>query len=305
MSTTKIEWATRVWNPVTGCTKVSPGCANCYAERFAKRLQANPKVNGKYVDGFAVTCHHDELTKPMLWKKPERVFVCSMGDLFHDDVPFDFISAVFSVMSDHDEHNYIVLTKRPERMFEFYKWKRELLGHSWSAKENVWIGVSAENQEQADKRIPVLLRIPSKIHLVSCEPLLSEISLNEYYFKTEKGFYPFPAVPENDRTKWIDLLNWVIAGGETGHKARPMHPDWVRSIRDQCKAANVPFFFKGWGEWIDNQNSNSCDISLGKFLDSPKHTFGSGYTSTDVNRLGKKCTGRMLDGVEYSEFPKA
>lgn len=255
MASTKIEWANRVWNPVTGCTKVSAGCANCYAERFAKRLQANPKVKGKYSEGFRVQCHDNELTTPLKWKKQQRIFLCSMGDLFHEDVPFEFIDAVFSVMSDIDQHTYMVLTKRPERMLDFYIWKRNKLGFGygsrWQAKDNVWVGVSAENQDQMLGRVGTLKMVPAAIRFISCEPLLHEILY-------------VPGLDPNDRK-----IHWIIAGGETGPKARRLNPDWIRNIRNICQETHTPFFFKGYG------------------------------TVARIN------LGRELDGKEYSEFPNA
>lgn len=224
MSTTKIEWATKVWNPVTGCTKVSEGCQNCYAERFAKRLQKNPKAGSKYKNGFKPTFHEDELIKPMEWKKPERIFVCSMGDLFHEDIAFEFIYFVFMVMNDLDRHTFMVLTKRPQRMQEFYNWHSETFGIPWCAKPNVWLGISAENQTTFQERFEILSRIPAAIRFVSFEPLLGPIDIKPI-FKNK--------------------IDWAIAGGETGPKARPCNPNWVTSLINQCHASKTPFFFKG------------------------------------------------------------
>ena len=325
MSTTKIEWATKVWNPITGCTKVSRGCWNCYAERFAKRLQKNPKTS-KYAMGFDVTFHEDELTKPMLWKKPERIFVCSMGDLFHENVPFEIIEAVFSVMSDIDRHTFIILTKRPERMYDFYNWKSNRLGFTlpYQTKDNVWIGVTAENQEQADIRIPILLQIPSTKKFVSCEPMLGEIDLWLKYL---------PKVVEHRALEngkmgicWEENkgLNWVIAGGETGPDVRPMHPEWIRSLRDQCISSNVPFFFKGWGNYIPlnvsldgikpirskhntywkNKNGDTFEL-----IDEDGEFLVAGNNHEDYQQVkwvssSENYTRNKIDGQQYHEFPK-
>lgn len=249
---TKIEWATQVWNPVTGCSKISEGCANCYAEPFAKRLQNHPNfdIKYKYRDGFKPTTHPEVLNQPYEWKKPQRVFVCSMGDLFHDDVPNDFLIRVWSVMVNNPIHTFLLLTKRPENALKFYN----LYTESWRSN-NIWIGVTAENQREADKRIPILLQISAAIRFVSVEPMLSEIDIKPY----------------------INALDWVICGGETGRKARPLHPSWVRSLRDRCYVAQVPFFFKQWGEFD--------------------------YSKGFAERVGKKQSGSMLDGKQWKEFP--
>ena len=252
MANTKIEWATQVWNPVTGCSKISEGCANCYAEPFAKRLQNHPNfdIKYKYRDGFKPTTHPEVLNQPYEWKKPQRVFVCQMGDLFHDDVPNDFLIRVWSVMVNNPIHTFLLLTKRPENALKFYN----LYTESWRSN-NIWIGVTAENQREADKRIPILLQIPAAIRFVSVEPMLSEIDIKPY----------------------INALDWVICGGETGRKARPLHPSWVRSLRDRCYVAQVPFFFKQWGEFD--------------------------YSKGFAERVGKRQSGSMLDGKEWKQFP--
>ena len=255
--TTKIEWTDEVWNPVTGCTKISEGCTNCYAERMTKRLAGRygyPKNKP-----FGVTVHSDKLAQPLLWKRPRRVFVCSMGDLFHDDVPGKFIGEMTEIMHTCKQHTFILLTKRTERMKSFFG--NTLL--MWG--ENIWIGVTAENQRQADERIPILLQIPAEVLFVSVEPMLGEVDLSRYL--------------DMGHADWREGINWVICGGESGPGARPMHPDWVRSVRDQCQAARVPFFFKQWGEWVQD-----CE--------------GSVY-----ERVGKKRAGRLLEGVEYNESP--
>jgi len=235
MSKTKIEWTDVVWNPVTGCTKVSEGCQNCYAERMAKRLAG--RCGYPEEDPFRVTLHPDRLNEPLKWKKPRRVFVCSMGDLFHEDVPLEFIGKVLCLARSLPEHTFIFLTKRPIRM------RSALLAWDMTGKTNgipsshLWFGVTCENQKAADERIPILLDTPAAVRFISIEPMLEEIDLNV-------------ALP---------LLDWVIVGGESGPKARPMDPDWVREIRDRCLSAKVPFFFKQWGGVIKKRNGRVLD----------------------------------------------
>jgi protein gp37 len=327
---TKIEWCNETWGPLTGCSKISPGCQNCYAERMAKRLAG--RYGYSKDDPFGVTFHHDKLSQPLKWKKPRRIFVCSMGDLFHEDVPFDFIAAIFGVMAFCQCHTFIVLTKRPDRMARFFKdfhygdyqrnynwWKNEaaslLNRHSPKTvfgirlrpepKElplpNVWLGVTAENQEQADKRIPVLLQIPAAVHFVSIEPMLSEIdisrwTINHGYSNSElKEMQLSGAIPFGGYVHGGTDLDWVILGGETGPGARPMHPDWARSIRDQCHSAGTPFFFKQWGEFIpENQMYETWGPA------KPWYKWLDGSRSYKV---GKKSAGHMLDGRAWRQYP--
>ncbi|MCY1720200.1 phage Gp37/Gp68 family protein [Prolixibacteraceae bacterium Z1-6] len=289
------------WNPIIGCSKVSAGCKNCYAIPMARRIAGMERKRGiidyhatlmvdknniaRDWNGFTFF-RKDHLVKPASWKKPRLVFVCSMGDLFHEGHLFEWINAVFSVMADNDQHIFIVLTKRPQRMVEFYWWKQQEHGIPWEPSENVWMGVTAENQQEANNRLHHLNNIPAAVKFVSIEPMLSPIS-----FETALGH----------TLKWHagglkNCLSWVIVGGETSHNARPMHPYWVRSLASQCKTANVPFFFKQWGEWkpegtIINYN----------FL-NPKREKVAG---TDVMvKVGRKQAGNLLDGVQYEEYPK-
>ena len=247
MANSKIEWTDRVWNPVTGCTKISEGCQNCYAERMSKRFA---ETWGLPADNpFGVRLHPERLEEPLRWSKPSRIFVCSMGDLFHEEVPFQFIHQIWGVMKKCPKHTFIVLTKRPERMKQVVNriYSLERLGWAKGFWEHVWLGLTAENQKRAEERIPILLQIPAAVRFVSLEPMLGPVS-----------FRWFPAWPENAPTVAMNpynkgitneydglrRLDWIICGGESGPGARPMHPDWVRSLRDQCKASNVPFFFK-------------------------------------------------------------
>jgi len=245
---TKIEWCDETWNPVTGCTKVSEGCANCYAEGIAKRFWRERKFSD-------VKCHIDRLDKPLHWKKPRKVFVCSMGDLFHDDVPFEFIVKVFDIIEQCPEHTFMILTKRPENMLKFIiKWKNYFIEtdrmcyceglNQWTMfYPNAFLGVSVENQHTADVRVPFLIKMPPAIKFVSCEPLLGSLDLGRIIRHKnihEQSTYSYAS--------YIEHLNWVICGGETGLRARPMDLKWARRLRDQCEGYDVPFFFKKTGD---------------------------------------------------------
>lgn len=229
-----IEWTDATWNPVTGCTKVSPGCKHCYAERLAARLQA--MGNPRYRNGFRVTLHPDQLTLPLRWKSPRRIFVNSMSDLYHVLVPLSFIRDVFAVMERAHWHVFQILTKRAERLVT--------IASSLPWPPNVWQGVSVENARYT-ARIALLRQVPAAVRFLSVEPLLG----------------PIPNLS-------LDGIHWVIVGGESGPEHRPLDPEWVRNIRDQCHAAGVPFFFKQWG----------------------------GKTS--------KAGGRLLDGRTWDEVPR-
>jgi len=209
----KIEWTEITWNPVTGCSKISDGCINCYAARLAKRLQS--MGNKRYTNGFAVTLHHDLIDIPLKWKKPRTIFVNSMSDLFHEKVPVAFIKAVFRTMEDANWHTFQILTKRSERLVE--------LAPKLSWPSNVWMGVTVESEKYIS-RISDIAKVPAAIKYLSIEPLLTAI----------------PKLALNN-------IDWVIVGGESGPGSRVMEAEWVRSIRDQCQKAKVPFFFKQWG----------------------------------------------------------
>lgn len=335
---TKIEWATDTWNPITGCTKISEACQNCYAERMSKRLAGRcgyPKD-----EPFKVTLHPERLEEPFGWRKPRRVFVCSMGDLFHEDVPEKFIYDIWDVMVLNKQHIFLVLTKRPDRMKSFIEkvmtnrmnyastFGNTLEGKEarrWAQKpvQNIWLGVTAENQARADERIPILLQIPAAVRFVSVEPMLGPVDLSlsdgvDLSMSVGTGLKP-------GKSYLINSLDWVICGGETGPGARPMHPDWVRSLRDQCQAAGVPFFFKSWGEWapskpfvIDHAERIERGLpSVQKYL-----ILDSGLSEEDMKRdrgiraaicgragitmakVGKRSAGRLLDGQEWNQFPE-
>jgi len=222
---TKIEWTEETWNPVTGCTKVSPGCANCYAERMAKRLAGR---NGYPADEpFRVTLHPDRMDQPLRWKKPRRVFVCSMGDLFHDDVPGEFLALAFDKMRRTPQHTYQVLTKRAVDMWEWCRFDY--------APANVWLGVTAEDQRHADERIPLLLQTPAAVRFVSVEPMLEALDLWQYL-----GCATNPIGPAYGGQG----IDWVIIGCESGPNRRPMDLDWAQSLVAQCRAAQVSVFVK-------------------------------------------------------------
>ena len=265
MADTKIEWADATFNPITGCTPISEGCEHCYAKRMATRLA------GRYGypadDPFRVTVHWDRIEEPLHWVKSRRIFVCSMGDLFHNDVPLNVTKDIFDVMRQAGNlygHTFMVLTKRPKRMAEFIDLLQRDKGpdfRRWPLPF-VWLGVTAENQARADERIPILLQIPAAVRFVSIEPMLGPISTRIHTPITGPGS-PQPAAPPSWNV--IDTLTryngtqdhkgrgaghvgpklgWVICGGETGPGARPMELSWARDLRDQCKASGVPFFFK-------------------------------------------------------------
>ena len=283
MADTKIEWATKVWNPVTGCSKVSPGCAHCYAEVIAKRFWGDRKFTD-------VQCHRERLEHPRHWRKPQRIFVNSMSDLFHDDVPINFIHEVWDVMKSCPQHTFMILTKRPERMKivleKIYSWQR--FGHALGFWRHVWLGVTVENQEMANERIPILLQIPASIRIVCCEPLLGPIILRRKAIDEREMVQAALMGRLDEYSRPVERgIDWVICGGESGHGARFMQPNWVKSIRDQCLKAGVPFFFKQWGEFIpDNQDP---EVGIGK--------------DWQGIRVGKKAAGRLLDGREWNEFP--
>jgi protein gp37 len=273
---TAIEWTDVTWNPTTGCDRVSPGCDHCYALTLAARLKGmgsakyqndgNPRTSGP---GFGVTTHEATLAAPLRWREPRMVFVNSMSDLFHKDVPDEFIGSVFDVMARAPQHTYQILTKRHGRMRSLlnrwaddgWMWRRSDMmwcGPLRDPLPNVWLGVSVEDQKGAELRIPVLRDTPAAVRFLSCEPLLGPIDLlgKAGVGCEETG----PAITHEGVSQRTDYgtgveydcdhqvgVDWVICGGESGPGARPMHPDWVRSLRDQCVSAGVPFHFKQWG----------------------------------------------------------
>ena len=212
---TKIEWTDKTWNPITGCTKYSQGCLHCYAETMSRRLRGMGVE--KYRNEFALTLHEKSLEEPLRWRKPHNIFVCSMSDLFHKDVPYEFIDRVFEIIKQTPQHRYQVLTKRAERMAEYFSFHE--------VPKNVWLGVTVENAEYK-YRIDLLREIPASIHFLSCEPLLGPLGdLN------------------------LSNIEWVIVGGESGASARPMSEAWVLEIKEQVVSQGSAFFFKQWGTW--------------------------------------------------------
>ncbi|MDQ2874402.1 MAG: phage Gp37/Gp68 family protein [Actinomycetota bacterium] len=310
--TTKIEWTEATWNPVSGCTKVSPGCDHCYAERITERFHGP----GSFT---RVQLHEDKLDLPHHWRKSRRVFVNSMSDLFHDDVPDEYIARVWQVMASTPQHTYQILTKRHARMRAWvnrcavspagwithdgtdpagaYDGTGQIVGYPeepehpawWGTGRhggkprhkpqpvargwplpNVWLGVSVEDQKWADIRIPALLETPAAVRFLSCEPLLGPVDGLD-----------------------LDGIGWLIAGGESGPGARPMRPAWATSLRDQCQAAGVPFFFKQWGayRWIAGSRwdeATTCWVDDGILPE----------------RVSRKLSGRKLDGRTWDEYPE-
>lgn len=315
MSRTNIEWVRNpdgskgeTWPVVTGCTPVSGGCRNCYAARMAAtRLKHHPRYeglatieNGKARWTGKVRLNRDVLEQPLRWKKPRQVFVASMGDLFHSDVPWDFVWQVIEIIRQCPQHTFQILTKRPGMMEGFF---RRVAANLWPLS-NLWLGTSIENQAAADERIPLLLRTPAAVHYVSVEPCLSAVDLTPYLPQVcavhncvHRGGRDCLR-PRDDQPTCLD---WVICGGESGPGARPMHPDWARSLRDQCQAAGVPFFFKQWGAWTpDVIQILECKPGDKRFA----KVRGPGLPREIwMARVGKKHAGNLLDGRAWQEFP--
>ncbi len=296
---TKIEWTDETWNPVTGCTKVSEGCRNCYAERIAKRFPHDGSAPGNKTNPFEeVITHPGRLNQPLHWKKVRRIFVCSMGDLFHEDVPDKFLDDVFWKMEITVRHTFQVLTKRPKRMMDY-------LSSRWSFMQppkNIWLGTSVEDQKTADDRIPLLLQIPAAVRFVSYEPALGPVDFRNVKMRMVGGEV---VCIDALTSEWVpgepsptkNHLDWIIAGGESGPHARPTHPEWFRSVRDECFATEVPFFFKQWGEWV-TENQSPEDI----ILPGESRTFPDGRGLQHF-RVGKKRAGSLMDGREWKQFP--
>lgn len=319
---TKIEWTDATWNPITGCSVLSAGCKHCYAMKLAgTRLQHHPSRAGLTVDTKngpvwtgEVRLNEDWLSQPMRWRKPRMIFVCAHADLFHEAVPDDWIDLIFSVMELSPHHTFQVLTKRAGRMRDYI--------NSRAFKDyplpNVWIGVSVEDQAAADERIPLLLDTPAAVRWLSMEPLLGRVDLCETFgmwWNQTMGCFEashssgFNRHPHNQAETAID---WVVVGGESGPGARPMHPAWARSLRDQCAAAGTPFLFKQWGEWVpahyepvtgsqNHQRWTPFDQAHIKVKWGEPHEFGEGIGTV---RIGKKAAGRLLDGVHHDGYPE-
>lgn len=324
MTTHKISWLNmpgykpETWNPIIGCSKVSPGCDNCYAEKMAIRLSYMP--NKQLASDYQLTLmpnsenkpsgwnghtifRNEYLLQPKRWKTPRMVFVCSMSDLFHENNDFETIEKVYDTMHSNHQHIFIVLTKRPERMYKFWAWLLDKVAGlgiqdvSSTTKDNVWIGVTAENQEQANKRIPILLQIPAAKRFVSIEPMLAPVILKCVQDNYMQDFLTgeFAGEGFND-IGYAAKLDWVICGGESGSKARLMHPDWVRSVSDQCKYAGTPFFFKQWGTWCPEGTIKDYNF----LIPSKEKVMG-------IDVMTRKPVVRnhdQLDGKQHHEWPK-
>ena len=296
-SNTKIEWTEATWNPVRGCSIVSEGCRNCYAMRMAHRSN---RPGGAYEGLTRIGAHgptwtgdvrvvREMLDYPLKLRKPHRIFVNSMSDLFHESLDEIAIGEVFGTMAVAEQHTFQVLTKRPGRMKAILETARVCFDYH-EPLANVWLGVSAEDQKTADERIPLLMETPAAVRWVSAEPLLGPIDLE--------------SVPSMEGS-----IDWVVVGGESGPGARPMHPDWARSLRDQCKAAGVPFFFKQWGKFTDR---GGCDDPCGRCVMA---LADGSVTGTDwvsgpdmrgaiqMHPLPKHYAGNILDGRWHLEYP--
>lgn len=305
----KIEWTDSSWNPIRGCSRVSEGCVNCYAEgiaarfsgpgqpyeRLAKRMGGAPRWTGD------VRFIESALTAPLRWKRPRKIFVNSMSDLFHEKVPDEWIDKIFAVMAIAHWHTFQILTKRPERMRQ-YCGSDEVLGrvvslinewaHEFASVEvrhkpdglrglillNIWLGVSVEDQATADERIPLLMQTPAAVRFISAEPLLGPLTISYL--------------------EWA-RLDWVICGGESGAKARPMHPAWARGLRNQCHKLGIPFFFKQWGEWAPVEEPASEEAESFELEDRYQFIDGCHFV-----KVGKKAAGRLLDDKEHNGFPE-
>ena len=391
MSKSNIEWTESTWNPVVGCSIVSPGCTNCYAMKTAARNEAmgisrydgtTRVVNGNVVwTGKLVQAPESTLLQPLKRKKPTTYFVNSMGDLFHEDCPDAWIDRVFAVMALTPQHTYQVLTKRAERMRDYIiacgatlgrqaELRAQIesidldiaeidqarsrvsgvVGKHWKPLPNVWLGVSTERQQEADERIPLLLQTPAAVRFISAEPLLGPLDVRPWLsdesgcehcddddgggtprchrdniprdqqcpekfavFEHDEGPLDADGAPAWIRPRRISL-DWVIAGGESGANARPMHPDWARSLRDQCAAASVPFFMKQWGNWYPWIDRDNDDPDLRRPYPNYKEPHfqilnlagGRGFHGERVHVMrycSKKAAGRLLDGVEHNGMP--
>lgn len=310
---TKIEWTDTTWNPTRGCSLVSEGCRNCYAMKMAHRFN----VPGRPYEGLTELGKHgptwtgevrlvpEVLDQPLRWRKPRRIFVNSMSDLFHHAVRSVDILRIFEIMERTKRHTFQILTKRPKLALAFCQ--QYGIGDANEWPSNVWLGVSVEDQKTADERIPLLLQTPAAVRFVSAEPLLGPVDVCKLgdwfcercddYLSASRVTFDETCDTCGDAVTWRGALDWAIVGGESGPGARPMHPDWARSIRDQCQAAGVAFHFKQWGEWL------TVDVGVaandGKWH-CTTHSWGDDWLAL---RVGKKAAGRVLDGRTWDEFP--
>jgi len=370
--TSAIEWTDATWNPIRGCTRVSEGCRNCYAETLAARFSdpATEKRPAQWGHGLATRTSKGArwtgkidvaadatFLAPLRWRKPRRIFVNSLSDLFHEAVPDAVIDRVFAVMALTPQHIFQLLTKRPERMLAYLtapyrgtywidlindltkdrddRWMRACAaaGAALHPLPNVWLGVSVEDQAAADARIPLLLQTPAATRFLSCEPLLGQLDLQRWLQRCRAArsdgeciYSRCPQLRDGEPARsgrhcpldtWPGsrdgedpdhpLLNWIIAGGESGPGARPMHPDWARSLRDQCAAAGVPFLFKQWGEWAPGDQVlpplGPDDVLAAHWAEEPIPGPDGEVPYPMAFRCGKKRAGNLLDGQQHLAWP--
>jgi len=306
MNKTKIEYLDYTWNPLAmRCSPVSEGCLNCWHLAMAKRLAKNPMISaeerGAYLEAEgwkgSPQLRNKELEAPFHLKKPARIGVQFMGDLFHESVSSRFINSVIGIMTAEEtgHHMFFILTKRPQKMRDYFKNFTKCGVILSEFIEGVYLGVSVENQQTADERIPILLQIPAAKKFISCEPLLEEIDL----IKASGCNYP------NEMRKLGIGFDWCIVGGETGPKARPLHPDWIRSLVGQCRVAGVPFFFKSWGEWLPVGQKPASEFKpIGKNDAIKRFHLWEDSNKNVSMKIGHKATGRLLDGREWNETPR-
>jgi protein gp37 len=333
---TKIEWSDATANVINGCSLESPGCTNCYAMKQAHRFpvrQGLTKKGGMVWTG-EVRFHEPALLKVLSWRRPRMIFWNAHGDMFHPDVPEEWIARCFDVMARTPQHIHQVLTKRSARMREVLSGpKNHRLWHPklWhrSVLPNVWLGVSVEDQQRADERVPDLLATPAAVRWLSCEPLLGPVDLTTVRMQTSHhlGFDALEGKrihkEDGDQRTAGTRLDWIVAGGESGPGSRPCHPDWARSLRDQCAAADIPYFWKQWGEWLpfDQVRSNEqrdavsrTTIEASKKGNGKQTVFGAwsnghkfygtpGIRPVQINAVGKKLAGRLLDGKLHEGMP--
>jgi protein gp37 len=321
---TLISWSDATWNVVTGCTRVSEGCLNCYIERTPPFRMAGRRFDLPIIGGTTgVQLHEDRLTIPLHWLKPRRVFVCSLADLFHEAVPDEFIARVWVAMAATPQHTYQVLSKRHARMrsllasphfqvlagraaFDFMQAHQRPVNWSWPLP-NVWVGASVESQQWADIRIPALLDTPAAVRWLSCEPLLGPVDLKAWLDPSLLCLDSCRGLPTGSRSQCsvacrqlggtMGMIDWVVTGGESGKDARPMDPTWARSLRDQCAAAGIAFHHKQNGEFAPR-----CTLAL---CSTPCSCNGAQRSHpTDLRRVGKKAASRELDGVIHDNYPE-
>lgn len=332
---TKIEWTDHTFNPWEGCQKVGAGCDHCYAETRNARFAGGQAVNwGPGAPRRRTSASN--WRKPLAWNanheeffakhgRRQRVFCASLADVFDNAVDPQWRVDLFSLILKTPNIDWLLLTKRigvvPKLLDESIRhieslpdWTdekphpleavRNMLA-DWvllrKPPKNVWLGATIVNQEEADRDIPKLLSVAAAVHFLSMEPLLGPVDLTGEYLKAKLGEYPFKGLPAEHRTQLLEMLDWVIVGGESGPGARPMSPDWARALRDQCQAAGVPFFFKQWGEWSPGYAEHGNDLGYDAIVDAAQHQWPEGHCSFKV---GKKAAGRLLDGRTWDGFPE-